>query len=102
MAVIGKHVNRSSDAPLFDMRMVSSGRCACMPGFATLAATTDFAPSGKTYLRVSTQGVSHALETFLAGVERKGFRIAQIALRHEADALDAVQDAMLQLSVRYG
>jgi RNA polymerase sigma-70 factor (ECF subfamily) len=39
---------------------------------------------------------------FLASVERKAFRIAQIALRHEADALDVVQDAMLQLSSRYG
>ena len=44
---------------------------------------------------------AHALEAFLAGVERKAFRIAQIALRHEADALDVVQDAMLQLSARY-
>jgi RNA polymerase sigma-70 factor (ECF subfamily) len=35
------------------------------------------------------------------GVERKAFRIAQIALSHEADALDVVQDAMLQLSSRY-
>ena len=47
------------------------------------------------------QDVARALETFLAGVERKAFRIAQIALRHEADALDVVQDAMLQLSLRY-
>jgi RNA polymerase sigma-70 factor (ECF subfamily) len=52
-------------------------------------------------LRESTKDVSRALETFLAGVERKAFRIAQIALRHEADALDTVQDAMLQLSLRY-
>ena len=72
-----------------------------MLGSATLAATTEFAPSGKAHLRESTKDVSRALETFLAGVERKAFRIAQIALRHEADALDTVQDAMLQLSVRY-
>ena len=44
---------------------------------------------------------ARTLETFLAGVERKAFRMAQIALRHEADALDVVQDAMLQLSSRY-
>lgn len=44
---------------------------------------------------------SQSLEQFLAGVERKAFRMAQIALRHEADALDAVQDAMLQLVRRY-
>jgi RNA polymerase sigma-70 factor (ECF subfamily) len=49
----------------------------------------------------TTQDGAKALESFLAGVERKGFRIAQIALRHEADALDAVQDAMMQLAHRY-
>jgi len=41
------------------------------------------------------------LERFLAEVERRAFRMAQIALRHEDDALDAVQDAMLQLAHRY-
>jgi len=49
-----------------------------------------------------TEDGARALEAFLASVERKAFRIAQIALRHEADALDVVQDAMLQLSTRYG
>lgn len=72
-----------------------------MLGSATLVATTELASSGKANLRESTEDVSRALETFLAGVERKAFRIAQIALRHEADALDTVQDAMLQLSLRY-
>jgi len=43
-----------------------------------------------------------ALNRFLAEVERKAFRIAQIGLRHEQDALDAVQDAMLQLARNYG
>ena len=52
-------------------------------------------------MRETTQDGARALETFLVSVERKGFRIAQIALRHEADALDVVQDAMLQLSARY-
>src|SRR5579862_213006 len=72
-----------------------------MLGSATLVATTELASSGKANLRESSKDVSRALETFLAGVERKAFRIAQIALRHEADALDTVQDAMLQLSLRY-
>ncbi|HMA12094.1 MAG TPA: RNA polymerase sigma factor [Steroidobacteraceae bacterium] len=44
---------------------------------------------------------SQALNGFLASVERKAYRMAQIALRHEQDALDAVQDAMLQLARRY-
>jgi RNA polymerase sigma-70 factor (ECF subfamily) len=52
-------------------------------------------------LRDSTDEGARALEAFLAGVERKAFRIAQIALRHEADALDVVQDSMMQLAHRY-
>ncbi|MBU6421866.1 MAG: RNA polymerase sigma factor [Gammaproteobacteria bacterium] len=42
-----------------------------------------------------------SLNVFLAGVERRAFRIAQLALRNPDDALDAVQDAMLQLAKRY-
>jgi RNA polymerase sigma-70 factor (ECF subfamily) len=41
------------------------------------------------------------LNRFLAEVERRAFRMARIALRHDDDALDAVQDAMLQLARRY-
>jgi RNA polymerase sigma-70 factor (ECF subfamily) len=52
-------------------------------------------------LRETTQDGTRALEAFLIDVERKAFRIAQLALSHEADALDVVQDAMLQLSTRY-
>lgn len=45
---------------------------------------------------------SRELERFLAGVERRAFKIAQIAVRDVDDALDIVQDAMLQLARRYG
>ncbi len=70
--------------------------------FATLpAGSADLSRSGKSHLRDSTKDGARALEAFLAGVERKAFRIAQIALRHEADALDVVQDSMLQLAHRY-
>jgi RNA polymerase sigma-70 factor (ECF subfamily) len=73
-----------------------------MLAFATLQTqTSDLLPAGKAQLRDTTQDGARALETFLAEVERKAFRIAQIALRHEADALDAVQDAMMQLAHRY-
>jgi len=41
------------------------------------------------------------LNRFLADVERRAYRMARIALRHDDDALDAVQDAMLQLARRY-
>jgi RNA polymerase sigma-70 factor (ECF subfamily) len=73
-----------------------------MAAFASLGVqTADLIPPGKAHLRDTTQDAARSLETFLASVERKAFRIAQIALRHEADALDVVQDAMLQLSSRY-
>lgn len=73
-----------------------------MAAFVTLTAEIAHTiPSGKVQLRDTTQDGAGALETFLVSVERKAFRIAQIALRHEADALDVVQDAMLQLASRY-
>jgi RNA polymerase sigma-70 factor (ECF subfamily) len=43
----------------------------------------------------------HTLDQFLASVEKRAFRIARIAVRHDDDALDIVQDAMLQLARRY-
>jgi RNA polymerase sigma-70 factor (ECF subfamily) len=49
----------------------------------------------------TTNSSSRALNQFLASVELKAFKIAQAALRHEDDALDAVQDAMLQLARAY-
>jgi RNA polymerase sigma-70 factor, ECF subfamily len=49
----------------------------------------------------TTNSQSRALNQFLAGVELKAFKIARAALRHEDDALDAVQDAMLQLARAY-
>jgi RNA polymerase sigma-70 factor (ECF subfamily) len=42
------------------------------------------------------------LERFLSSVEKRAFRIARIAVRHDDDALDIVQDSMLQLARRYG
>src|SRR6201996_3924514 len=41
------------------------------------------------------------LEKFLAEIERRAFRIAQVALRDPDDALDVVQDAMLKLTRSY-
>jgi RNA polymerase sigma-70 factor (ECF subfamily) len=42
------------------------------------------------------------LDRFLAGVERRAFRIAQMAVRDRDDALDIVQGAMLRLARSYG
>lgn len=52
-------------------------------------------------MSASTDETRRELNRFLAEVERKAFRMARIALRHDEDALDAVQDAMLQLARRY-
>lgn len=69
---------------------------------ATLGAvySTPAANSGPGNLAASTTE-SRALDGFLAGIERKAFKIAQLALRNEDDALDAVQDAMLSLVRSY-
>ena len=45
---------------------------------------------------------SRALEQFLASVEKRAFKIAQLGLRNDDDALDAVQDAMMNLVQSYG
>ncbi len=44
---------------------------------------------------------SRALDQFLASVERRAYKIAQLGLRNDADALDAVQDAMMKLVQSY-
>ena len=63
-------------APLMD----GSGACPVEPGVAE-------APGD--------------IEAFLRTVERRGFLMARVALGHEADALDAVQDTMLRLVQGY-
>lgn len=56
---------------------------------------------GELVLPASKDQINRALNGFLAEIERKACRMAQIALGHEEDALDAVQDAMIQLARRY-
>ena len=48
----------------------------------------------------AASGMPLDLDGFLASVERRAFRVAEIGLGHREDALDAVQDAMIKF-VRY-
>jgi RNA polymerase sigma-70 factor, ECF subfamily len=49
-----------------------------------------------------SQPLHASLGSFLASVERRALRIAQLATRDRDEALDLVQDAMLRLAKRYG
>ena len=69
-----------------------------MPRFATLThawmAWDGPAPAPEDAVLDQTR----ELDKFLAEVERRAFRIAQVSLRDADDALDVVQDAMLKLA----
>ncbi len=47
------------------------------------------------------RAVPASLDAFLAQVERRAFRMAELQLGHREDAFDAVQDAMLRLVRHY-
>lgn len=49
---------------------------------------------------VEAAALPRDLDGFLAGVERRAFRVAELALGQREDALDAVQEAMIRL-LRY-
>jgi RNA polymerase sigma-70 factor, ECF subfamily len=73
-----------------------------MSTFANLSAlySTPFA-AGSTRDVSRSDPVANAFDQFFVSVERKAFKMAQIALRNEDDALDAVQDAMLAMVKSY-
>ena len=69
-----------------------------MLAFANLGTqTSDLLPLGKAHLRDSAQDGARTLETFLAEVERKAFRIAQISLRHEAERRRIVRQRVMSV-----
>ena len=74
-----------------------------MGAFASLAPPYNMPATlrGDTLLNDTSEVRSRALNQFLASVELKAYKIAQAGLRHQDDALDAVQDAMLQLARAY-
>lgn len=46
---------------------------------------------------IPAAALAASIEQFLAGIDGRAFRFAEIALRHREDALDAVQDAMMKM-----
>ncbi|MBS0376725.1 MAG: RNA polymerase sigma factor [Proteobacteria bacterium] len=63
---------------------------------------TSLAGADRTGAREAGLDSARELERFLKDVERRAFRMAEIALRNADDALDVVQEAMIQLAQSYG
>jgi RNA polymerase sigma-70 factor (ECF subfamily) len=73
-----------------------------MTAFVTLAGVYNMPVLAGERSREQDLMTSRALEQFLASVEKRAFKIAQLGLRNDDDALDAVQDAMMKLVQSYG
>ena len=63
---------------------------------AKLAAVSESAPASTADAEPRAP-LPATLEAFLAGIDARAFRFAELGLRHREDALDAVQDAMLKM-----
>jgi RNA polymerase sigma-70 factor (ECF subfamily) len=87
-----------TDDLVLRMRPSATLRAASFPAWALLNLGPGDAPAA-----VEEQSLDQVrtLDRFLVSVEKRAFRIARIAVRDDEDALDIVQDAMLQLARRY-
>ena len=72
-----------------------------MPRFDTLNSAWMVWDGPAPAPEVAVLEYTRELEKFLAEIERRAFRMAQVALRDADDALDVVQDAMLKLARNY-
>lgn len=66
---------------------------------AKLAAVSESAPAS-TFDAAPPEAAAQppaTLDAFLAGIDGRAFRFAELGLRHRDDALDAVQDAMMKM-----
>ena len=102
-----RRVNRSAHNTLFLQEMMESRRVRVygMRGFASLEPQAEPLAAFGAGTNDEETGLDAAhlreLDRFLAGVERRAFRIAQLALRDPDDAHDVVQGAMLRLAQSY-
>jgi RNA polymerase sigma factor (sigma-70 family) len=71
------------------------------PDPADASAMNSAADALDTQLLSDIRETPATLDAFLAQVERRAFRMAEMQLRQREDAMDAVQDAMLRLVRHY-
>lgn len=70
-------------------------------GGAAMNAVAALEPVAATPVPDASRPVAATIEAFLASVERRAWRAAEIALHDPDEALDAVQDSMLRLVRHY-